>query len=1511
MRRSIWIFFLIAFCCLFFWRDLLSIGLQGAVQWQLKCQIVFRHLSFQEGQIILDDVLVLSCSKKSASYHIHAKKIRLSMNLFQKPFRLHIAFDEPHLVILKGAATNAHRFIESRSKWLWLSISAENGAFEWQDAPGGPFMGQFCLKNKKLRLEADGGSLEAKLVRKGRERTIDCSFVHMPIGWLSHRLVPCICSGRINGSLSLHLDHQKIRRASGQLNWEDAAFSLQKWQIAGGAESIEWQGELTLANKLSHNWLDEIFSFPDRMKIKIHRAFISCRQSSFENLEGMFTNNRGVGLMWDVSGPSFSWEGKGFSKSCSANWLESTLCMHESRLFLRAQQLDAAHNQSVLELQQAGPFMVGLLHDFWPAAWPCQFDAGIISGRLIWEERGGSLENWKLEQLEGSDLAIHGDDWSLGCHRFEASMNQSNDAFLSLIDANARWKNIIFSSMRAHCQINDQTISDGSFRGSINGLEAQGSLAGSIKDVIVRASHLEEGESIESEADFIWNGNQFDLSCAHLEASHLDMSCLQSLFSIDCQGVADLRLNYANGELKLEGAGSKLKFNGRGGVFTIDQLGSTEPFDAGVRAVWEKASQRWTAQTAKTRCECCVHGRKITIDGQLEITNDLCKICVGKGDFEGAEFAGDWIFALENNIPFSFAAERLEGEIEPHFSCAKGHIICENNDFKMSGELLSDPALWQWSIKARLSEIQLGLLHDASANIIADSKEGLIECFDLKASLAIGNGRFNLCGAELRKYDQEWHFDFRVENGIWDWARLVGSAKADENHLLVSIDSAKSHLLNAPIHVQESRFGLNGSIESMKASCRLQWDQLQAASCILEKIDHSFNSLLRAPIQGAGLFEIDWGGASSLIQLQGDDLRYNGDPIPLMIRVYQKNDEWKIDRFLIHTIDLSASLKREENGWKIENGLFQWKDHLEASIGGYLKSFSKYELMIHQLKVNLQNLPSSFLGFSLEGNLEGNGSLTMQWDGCWKSAADFDFQAFNIKSGSFLIENARPIQLHFSNEQGLFIHGLDFQVRKPDPDWPCIHSCIGLMQFDIQRNHWLFHHSQVKLPSDSIGALRQNLGEGHPLRFFSQAIDNQHDLEFIADVDCASDFSSFTCSMREGFIPFLGAVRHLQKFNLNWNPSEMRATMSVIQGGHSLKIGAWMEFEPTFWGRLFLEDEEHQPLDAEMPLTIEWGVEAGKGVMIRSIEGTFGGIEASFHAEKPHSLIGSTRLHFGPLSEILPPRLGKVFHQLKMGKGFELKGRLFYDSENLSNISFKGLISGKQCELFGFQIRNLLTQIEIHPSHIHFFELKASDSAGIFTIDELQIQHRPDSDWTISMPLFKLMEFRPSLLQKAGEEPGHVGPLVVRELKLMDLKGNLEDSSTFTAKGEVSFVNSFKREHTVFDLPSDFLGRIIGLDKELLVPVTGKFKFELKEGRFWLFDLEDAYSEGRRSKFFLVKEGLSPTVDLDGNLHIFVTMKQYVLFKITENFLLTIDGPIESPFFHLQKKSKLLGLCGY
>jgi hypothetical protein len=164
------------------------------------------------------------------------------------------------------------------------------------------------------------------------------------------------------------------------------------------------------------------------------------------------------------------------------------------------------------------------------------------------------------------------------------------------------------------------------------------------------------------------------------------------------------------------------------------------------------------------------------------------------------------------------------------------------------------------------------------------------------------------------------------------------------------------------------------------------------------------------------------------------------------------------------------------------------------------------------------------------------------------------------------------------------------------------------------------------------------------------------------------------------------------------------------------------------------------------------------------------------------------------------------------------------------------------------------------------------------------------------------------LLKKIGQtETGPLTPLVVRNLHLDGLTGLVEDSKTYTAKGELFFINTFRREFSVFDLPADVLSRIIGIDLELLIPVKGTLTYELKDGLFHLSELKDSFSEGHRSAFFLVEEA-NPSMDLDGNLNILIKMKQFVLFKLTESFVIAIDGQLDDPQYHLQKRRKFLGL---
>lgn len=136
----------------------------------------------------------------------------------------------------------------------------------------------------------------------------------------------------------------------------------------------------------------------------------------------------------------------------------------------------------------------------------------------------------------------------------------------------------------------------------------------------------------------------------------------------------------------------------------------------------------------------------------------------------------------------------------------------------------------------------------------------------------------------------------------------------------------------------------------------------------------------------------------------------------------------------------------------------------------------------------------------------------------------------------------------------------------------------------------------------------------------------------------------------------------------------------------------------------------------------------------------------------------------------------------------------------------------------------------------------------------------------------------------------------------------VEDSKSYTANGELFFINSYKRETSILELPSDLLSRIVGLDLELLVPVCGTLKYELYDGFFHFTELLGSYSENKRSEFFLVYNEDSPKMDLDWNLNILIQTKQFVLFKLTEAFIISVSGKLDDPQFQLQRKKRFFNV---
>jgi len=833
-------------------------------------------------------------------------------------------------------------------------------------------------------------------------------------------------------------------------------------------------------------------------------------------------------------------------------------------------------------------------------------------------------------------------------------------------------------------------------------------------------------------------------------------------------------------------------------------------------------------------------------------TFHFCFDQIRMGDFL-ARGAG-WI---DDEGYFAIQSEQFEGSLETLFGCLEkksplqGNILSLGQGAFVSGCIRHLDQM-RWKIEMCLQKGTMPLF----ANALLDNITTEIEATEQKISCRRARGTLS-CGRKFSLYapllETEGVFDVRLQGDTWDLIRLAGTVEKGN----LSFHPTKSHCLG-----EEIRFGpCNWAERKFSLASVLSWQSLAKLFPLPLRIQEE-------KVQGAIEMEMVCGSQEEIsLTLTSDTLQWGEHLVPLSARLRKETDGWCLEPSHLGDFLFAGHLFWQEEALLFSGGTLQWKNQFAAELSGKFDSLQRGNLRVEGVHLDLVAL-RPFLTYppakQISGQCEGSGLLS--WD--QEIEADFDLTVSQVKAEEYLLENRTPIHCYYSSEKGFLISGLWFSVSSH------FSAKVGLLQYDIQRASWRLQHAHLHLP----------------LSFCQKfSLPFSRDFDGILDIECAKDLSTFSCFMKEGFIPYQGDVHHIQNLHFSWEPHFAAAHFDLFTTDEPLKVALSFQHAPQFTGRLTLQDS----------FCIDWTYD--KTLAIHAIEGTLPGLDASFHSEG-ETLIGSARFDGKVLLPLLPTPIARVFNALDLGKGYELMGRFTLSPAP----TFQGILSGKQLEFFGFQLRTLLSQVEISPTKVHLKDIRISDSGGIFLVPEILAQN--EGLWTLSIPHIAITELRPSLLQRIGKPHKVLNPLVVRTLTLKDLHGTIGQDKSFSGTGELFFINSFKREHTVFDIPSDLLSRIVGLDLDLLIPVRGSVKYELKDGYFTLTSLTDAYSENKRSQFFLVENDLSPRMSLRGDLSILIQMKQFVLFKLTEAFVISIDGNLSDPQFHLQKKKRFLGL---
>ncbi|PIS01446.1 MAG: hypothetical protein COT84_02095 [Chlamydiae bacterium CG10_big_fil_rev_8_21_14_0_10_35_9] len=911
------------------------------------------------------------------------------------------------------------------------------------------------------------------------------------------------------------------------------------------------------------------------------------------------------------------------------------------------------------------------------------------------------------------------------------------------------------------------------------------------------------------------------------------------------------------------------------------------------------------------------------IMGYFALSNDNITLQVDNTQSEKIDFEGVFSFHLKEKA-LQILTNKIKGEIEDleiflrHFSFnplanipVKGSFESSKNGFYLSTVLHDDTVPLNWKAKIALEDVSY--LMSSQANLQKLKGVFSYNSFTRQGGISDVTARMFLHSLDSQEVfdlyvpyillQENISFDARLSNSLWDVVRLKGDVIAEENEFSVLLDNEKTHFFGTKLHVNELNFK-NYKLQRLKMSPEIDLAMLPEQIKVINQIftpailPTAINEILPEKLSGVIACSVAFtSNEKSCISLNGKNLQIGRNSFnELSLKANGEGSFWKIANVALDDYSGSCEIQKGQDQWIFSNCLLQLPSLGKVDMNFYLNDNFQVNGELTKLQINA-NLFQSLIkkDIDIKGDIQGVGrfSIDLPYDNRkLQIETDIDLQTSELIIDDFALKNTGSMKMYFSLSDGLVVRGLNIHVFHPEDKFTWLNCKIGRLYHKAKEEKWSYEDLQVYLPKKGISHLIKENKWGLTLQGVSKFFDKNDDLDFSTKGEFDTQTQTLHMQISEYQIPSKDVPHIFRDIDLFLCPESISGRASYRHQNKYLPFHFQLDFSDKIEGSLVFEEK------VDTPLTILFRFD--QSLKIYSINGCFEGLDACFYQESDEEgspFIGSLKLDLNKAKLLFPDLVSEFFTELDMGKGYELRGKLY-----LHPFHFEGTLSGKDCELAGCIFKTMLSSIDISSDAVKVDDFKISDRSGIYKIDEINIEKSKEGKWLFSIPLISFKEFRPSLLQKKNSSLGEIKPLVVRELNITDLHGDLEDKSTFEGKGTLSFINSFKREHTVFDIPADFLGRIFGLDMELLIPVRGAIDFSIHDGKFYVEELKDSFSEGKRSKFFLVNKKDSHTVDFDGNLNVHIQMKHFVLFKFTEPFILCIEGNLGKPAVSLKTK---------
>ncbi|MEL7431794.1 MAG: hypothetical protein AAGI90_04595 [Chlamydiota bacterium] len=1008
-----------------------------------------------------------------------------------------------------------------------------------------------------------------------------------------------------------------------------------------------------------------------------------------------------------------------------------------------------------------------------------------------------------------------------------------------------------------------------------------------------------------------------------MRAKEIDLHHYQIFFpNISLYGNADVSMQYQKKRAYFALSGSGYSFATKGVTLSLDRTSN-------ISCSYNFAHQGWDLDLLMQGASLSIaqYGFVLeNIEGPLVIRNNVLKALNIDAKCEELSMGGDVHFDFSHELRLDLHCKELSGPIDSLLSSletatrsAKEEIafptfshgvVSAYDEGCFLSTNFSDEFLFGADLCLEQGELTLhdqAKLKDMRCKISYRSNDHLPSYLTFSSVLDL-HGQQYLCKVPYvsKKAGGTFLFDVRLEEGYWDLMRTCGSFQmTPSGECVVTFTPGKTELFGEKLAISDCRFHPKIGAEGLTVAGSFPLASLVekmpfALSCLC--LDHySLPTLDTSLLDGTVEAALSFSGETTSIEIEGKDLAIEGQTIDhLFINAHTIAEGWRFNRCAVDDFSAAFSWHHTKN---IPHFFLYWQNEKVAELaishkgkGAFLMEVKQVEMEINRLKRFFPQLQPIMGEISASGYID---AALPSKTRSWQFDLDLDIEPQTVHyQDRWSYSNHSPVHLSYSLEEGLLVTGLNFSALSPHFARDDLRFQVGSLAYE--KGDYFFKEVSFYVPQDlALGLLTPLQLPSTCVEWMEEITESGNDIRISADLRVKETGDGLFCTMAELSIPLGEEACRFEELTFSLTNEAFYSECYVPLADSYYRLQAEIERGHPARGRLVFEERELN----DLPLIVTWEMGEAGLVQCQSIQGVFSGIDASFHqSDQEQVLSGSLKVDFSKASALFPQTVAEAIKTYDLASGYEFRGKLRLDLENL-DYAFDGLCSGKQFEAMGYTFKTLLSKLHVSSGSMVFEDLKISDSSGIVKIPKI-VCKQEDENWELAIPKIALEEFRPSLLQEVGKPLGPIQPLVVRAMQIDDLRLNLSDPRECTAVGELTFINSFKRGHSVLDIPADILGRIFGLDLELLIPVKGDLSFSIRDGRVILTDLRNSFSEGGRSQFFLAeKQGEFPFMDLDGELSVYIKMKQFVLFKFTENFVISITGKLHDPKFGLERKS--------